>query len=81
MEKYEAFKILENIETKEKFIFIIIIIIINKDILIELPNDFKMSLEVKPTLQRLKNLGYIVKGSRYLSQLNGLVKTELFILI
>lgn len=76
MEKYEAFKILENIETKEKFIFII-----NKDILIELPNDFKISLDAKLTLQRLKRLGYIVKGNRYLSQLNGLVKTELFISI
>lgn len=75
MKTYEVFKILENIETKEKFIFII-----DKDILIALPNDFKISLEVKPTLKRLKSLGYTVKGSRYLSQLNGLVETELFIL-
>lgn len=76
MKTYENFKILENIETKEKFIFII-----NKDILIALPNDFKISLDVAPTLKRLKQLGYIVKGNRYLSQLDGLVKTDLYISI
>lgn len=72
--KYKKFKILENIITKENFIFVI-----DDDVLIALPENFKISSVIIVTLKRLKSLGYKVKGYEYLSQKTGLPVIELFI--
>ena len=72
--KYKKFKILENIKTKENFIFVI-----DDDVLIALPENFKISSVITVTLKKLKLLGYKVKGYEYLSQKTGLPVTELFI--
>lgn len=72
--KYKKCKILKNVITKENFIFII-----DDDVLIQLPNDFKISSVINVTLKKLKKLGYKVKGCEYLSQKTGLPVTDLFI--
>lgn len=72
--KYKKFKILENIKTKENFIFVI-----DDDVLIALPENFKISSVISITLKKLTSLGYKVKGYEYLSQKTGLPVTKLFI--
>jgi hypothetical protein len=74
MKDYKKFKILENIATKENFIFII-----DDDVLIKLPTNFKISSVINITLKKLKVLGYKVKGYEYLSQKTGESVTCLFI--
>ena len=82
--KYQPCKIVSDRTTGEKFIYVIQD---DKPMpeshkgLIALPKTFVVTLYVEPILKQLKQLGFKVKGERYLSKLTGEMQTDLFIVV
>ena len=82
--KYKPCKIVSNRTTGDRFIYVIKegkSMPESHEGLIALPKTFVMTLYVEPILKQLRELGFKVKGERYLSQLTGEMTTDLFIVI